>query len=71
MFALSFLLGVVIGVIITSLLIRSVGVIRIDQSDPDDRPYLFLEINRGCYEKLLRSKRVIFEVRKENYISQK
>lgn len=71
MFVLSFLLGVVIGVTVTSLLIRSVGVIRIDQSDPDDRPYLFLEINRGCYEKLLRSKRVIFEVRKENYISQK
>lgn len=71
MFVLSFLFGVVIGVTITSLLIRSVGVIRIDQSDPDDRPYLFLEINRGCYEKLLRSKRVIFEVRKENYISQK
>lgn len=71
MFALSFLFGVAIGVIVTSLLIRSVGVIRIDQSDPDDHPYLFLEINRGCYEKLLRSKRVIFEVRKENYISQK
>lgn len=71
MFALSFLFGVAIGVITTSLLIRSVGVIRIDQSDPDDRPYLFLEINRGCYEKLLRSKKVIFEVRKENYISQK
>ena len=71
MFALSFLFGVAIGVISASLLIRSVGVIRIDQSDPDDRPYLFLEINRGCYEKLLRSKKVIFEVRKENYISQK
>lgn len=71
MFALSFLFGVAIGVITMSLLIRSVGVIRIDQSDPDDRPYLFLEINRGCYEKLLRSKKVIFEVRKENYISQK
>lgn len=71
MFALSFLFGVGIGAIVTSLLIRSVGVIRIDQSDPDDRPYLFLEINRGCYEKLLRSKKVVFEVRKENYISQK
>lgn len=71
MFALSFLLGVIVGVIAASLLIRSVGVIRIDQSDPDDRPYLFLEINRGCYEKLLRNKKVIFEVRKENYISQK
>lgn len=71
MFALSFLLGAVIGVIVTSLIIRSVGVIRIDQSDPDDRPYLFLEIDRGCYDKLLRSKRVIFEVRKDNYISQK
>lgn len=71
MSVLSFLLGVVIGVIVTSLLIRSVGVIRIDQSDPDDRPYLFLEINQGCYEKLFRSKKVIFEVRKENYISQK
>lgn len=71
MFVLSFLLGVVIGVTVTSLLIRSVGVIRIDQSDPDDRPYLFLEINRGCYDKLLRSKKVVFEVRKENYISQK
>ena len=71
MLALSFLIGVIVGMITTSLLIRSVGVIRIDQSDPDDRPYLFLEINRGCYQKLLRSKKVIFEVRKENYISQK
>ena len=66
MFVLSFLFGVAIGVIVTSLLIRSVGVIRIDLSDPDDRPYLFLEINQGCYKKLFRSKKVIFEVLKEN-----
>lgn len=68
---LFFLLGVLFGSIAMALRIYSdvSGNLRIDQSDPDDRPYMFLELHRS-YDKLISKKHVLLKVRKENYISQ-
>jgi len=47
-----------------------IGAIRIDQSDPDDRPYLFLNLSVSP-EKLLGMKQVICDVDVRDFIPQK
>lgn len=49
---------------------KSLGVIRVDRSDPDDGPYLFLELCTTPAE-ITENEYVIFKVNNENYISQK
>ena len=41
-----FLIGILVGCVVTLFIfrMRSVGSLRIDTSDPDDGPYLFLEL---------------------------
>lgn len=65
-------LGIVIGYNYAMFKIRSkvFGAIRIDRSDPDDGPYLFLE-SRQHPDALMNERFVIFEVRNEDYVSQK
>ena len=41
---------------------RIVGTLRMDNSDPDDGPYLFLEILPGGMEKIRASKSVLLKV---------
>ncbi|MBQ8132897.1 MAG: beta-lactamase induction signal transducer protein [Clostridia bacterium] len=50
--------------------LRATGSLRIDRSDPEDSPHLFLELSKGvnCF---YRKKYIILKVRNENYISQK
>lgn len=43
------------------------GNLRIDMSDPDDKPYLFLEL-KGDIRKLCHKKQIILRIKKENYI---
>lgn len=58
---LLFLLGgVVLGVFVTLIIVRKkpVGTLRVDYSDPDSGPYLFLEIpQRNAY--LIEKKKVV------------
>ena len=65
-------LGIVIGYNIAMYRIRSktFGAIRIDRSDPDDEPYLFLEIKQHP-DALMNERFVMLEVRNENLISPK
>lgn len=69
---ISFFAGIVIGCIIAIIFshLHAVGSLRIDRSDPDDSPHLFLELSKGvnCF---YRKKYIILKVRNENYISQK
>ena len=64
------LIGLLIGVVVGYLITRSKpsGCIRIDRSDPDEPPMLFLESRIGIYE-LSKKKYVVYEVKTENYIS--
>ncbi len=69
---ISFLVGIVIGCIIVMIFsrLRAVGSLRIDRSDPDDNPYLFLELSKDI-NRFDCKKYITLKVRNENYISQK
>lgn len=67
---IAFLAGVLIGTIIYAIAVKtaSVGTLRIDQSDPEDSPYLFLELEKGL--NVISSKSyVLMKVDLKNYIS--
>lgn len=64
---ISIFVGVLIGRYIRK---KPVGVLRVDRSDPDDKPYLFLEMNMEP-EELLHNKYATFKVNAESYIPQK
>lgn len=46
---------------------RPVGNLRIDRSDPDDPPYLFLELSSDV-GRFLHKKYVVLRVRAENFL---
>ena len=68
---LLFLLGFMVGIasFLVYLIVRSVGTLRVDQSDPTEQPYLFLELDRPV-ETVTNKKYVLFRVVKKNFISQ-
>lgn len=65
------IIGILIGWILADhILSRTVGTIRVDHSDPDEPPYLFLEIrDHISMIRLLHSKRVTLDVELKDYIS--
>ena len=65
------LLGFVFGIVffLICLVVRSVGTLRVDQSDPTEQPYLFLELDKPV-ENIVKEKYVLFKVIKKNFISQ-
>ena len=65
------LLGFVVGIVsfLIYLIVRSVGTLRVDQSDPTEQPYLFLELDKPV-ETVINKKYVIFRVSQKNFISQ-
>lgn len=67
---IAFLVGVLIGTIIYAIAVKtaSIGTLRIDQSDPDDSPYLFLELDKNIAY-ISSKKYVIMKVNLKNYIS--
>ena len=65
------LLGFIAGLITAYIHIvksRKVGTLRVDRSDPDDEPYMFLELKSGPYE-IAYKRFVILDVKSEDYIS--
>ncbi len=67
-----FAIGVLIGCVLTVTIsrIKSVGSLRIDTSDPDDSPYLFLELSNDVGE-VYRKKYIILRVNIKNFIPHK
>ena len=65
------LLGFVGGmtVFLICLAARSIGTLRIDQSDPTEQLYLFLELDKTV-DIVINKKYVVFRVNKKNFISQ-
>lgn len=45
-----------------------IGVLREDHSDPDEAPYLFLELKQEGFQKIQSQKHVVLEVLREDYI---
>ena len=71
-YALIFILGVIFGGILVHTIKKEdiVGDLRIDTSDPDDGPYMFLELNRSVMS-IYNEKLVTLRVNTQNYISRK
>lgn len=68
-----FILGLLIGIFTASRAFRkpSVGNLRVDTSDQQDGPYMFLELTESGAKSLKTAKQVTLDVKLENYISQK
>lgn len=66
------LVGLLIGgvAVTKKMIFSSVGALRIDTSDPDDNPYLFLELSTDL-NLVLSQEYVVLKVNTSNYISQK
>ena len=62
-------IGILVGIVCTTVAIRtkSVGSLRVDTSDSDDGPYLFLELSKDIGE-IYRKKYVTFKVSLNNFI---
>lgn len=65
-------IGIVVGSILTVLVMGSLssGNLRIDQSIPEEDPYLFLELTKSV-STILHKKFVILKVRAEDFIPHK
>lgn len=66
------LAGVLLGAGITTLVrrVRLVGTLRVDSSDPNDGPYMFLELEKGVGD--ISSRRyVLLKVNLDSYLSRK
>jgi len=65
-------IGIVIGAVVTCLVFSafSVGSLRVDQSIPEDDPYLFLELTKSV-STILKKKFVVLKVRAEDFIPHK
>ena len=65
------LLGIGIGCGITLFIFRvkNIGTLRVDASDPYEKPYMFLELKKDVGN-ILAKKYVILEVNPKPYISQ-
>ena len=63
------LLGFIGGMVffLICLATKSIGTLRIDQSDPTEPPYLFLELDKPV-ESIIKEKYVLFRVNKKNFI---
>lgn len=66
---LGVLIGYALAVIIRSQ--KTVGTLRVDQSIPDEAPYLFLELEQDGMTRIRKSKTVLFHVNLENYMTRK
>lgn len=59
-----FVVGTIVGIIVTSMFFRKepIGTIRVDNSDPDSPPYLFLELDNGKGYRLQKDKFIMLKV---------
>lgn len=66
------IVGIVLGYVLSRLIPKEkpVGTLRVDQSDPDSGPYLFLELTHHGAGAIQKKKYVLFKVDLKNYISQ-
>jgi hypothetical protein len=68
---LCMIIGIIIGVIFGRQVFRKdvVGSLRVDQSDPDSGPYLFLELSNKGASAIYKKKYVVLKVNLKDYIS--
>lgn len=66
------LAGIVIGIGLAMIIFKAyfIGTLRIDKSDPNEEPYVFLELDKGIGD-ISSKKHVVLKVSTKNYISHK
>lgn len=66
------IVGAIAGMLITLLIFSTIsaGNLRVDQSIPEDNPYLFLELTKNV-STVLKKKFVVLRVRVEDFIPHK
>lgn len=64
-FALGFAIACILSLIIFRVMVR--GNLHIDRSDPDDNPYIFLEL--PSEQALEKRKYIVLEIVRKNYIT--
>lgn len=68
------IIGIIVGAIIGIFcgkyiaLKKTTGSLRVDQSDPDSGPYLFLELSQRGISKIYRKKHIVLEINVSDYI---
>lgn len=67
------LVGIMAGVLLSRFIFREkpVGSLRVDESDPDSGPYLFLELDRSGADAIYKQRYVRLRVELKNCISHK
>ena len=71
---MSWLIGISIGIMVGLLLARFIfrekliGSLRVDESDPDSGPYLFLELDHSGADAIYKKRYVCLRVELKNYI---
>lgn len=65
------IVGMVIGIVFGRHVFRKdvVGSLRVDQSDPDSGPYLFLELSHKGADAIYKKRYVVLKVNIKDYIS--
>ena len=66
-------IGILIGLFIERYIFQEkpIGSLRVDQSDQDSGPYLFLELDRSGADAIYKQRYVRLRVELKNYISHK
>lgn len=66
---LLFFIGMIVGCVLTRFIFckRSIGTLRIDTSDPNDGPYLFMELTKSM-ESFMYRKWVVLKLSLESYL---
>ena len=66
-------MGIFIGLLVERYIFQEkpIGSLRVDHSDPDSGPYLFLELDPGGANEINKKSRVSLRVDIKNYISHK
>jgi len=73
---LSFCFGFIVGGLVVAFIFliirksRIVGKLRIDRSDPEDGPYMFLELSKSINQ-VESKKHIVLEVKSEDFIPHK
>ena len=71
--AIGLLTGIVVGVLLSRFIFKEKpgGSLRVDESDPDSGPYLFLELDQSGADAIYKQRYVRLRVELKNYISHK
>lgn len=71
-FIIIFMAGVFVGISIMLIVFRTylLGALHVDKSDPEDNPYMFLELSKGV-DAITSKKYVILKVNLKNFIPHK